>query len=150
MQPSLSVILPTCNAAENLGRVVGRLLDMLPDLAGSFEILIVDDASTDPTIEIADEWRRAYPQVRLIRHGWSWGRTAAVRTGRIEARGRHVIVVESLADFDPREIVRQWNSLCRPANSLPPMHAAKSAHGQRHMHRGPSFVRHLRQLTGAV
>ena len=149
MQPSLSVILPACNAAESLGPIVGGLLDMLPDLAGSFEIVIVDDASTDHTLEIADEWRRAYPQVRLIRHGWSWGMTAAVRTGRIEARGRHVIVVESLADFDRREIVRQWQRLTGPGD-LPQVRRPESAHHETQRARGPSFLRHLRQLTGAV
>ena len=157
MNPSLSVILPVCNAEETLGRVVGRLLEMLPDLAGSFEILIVDDASTDQTAEIADHWRRTFPQVRVIRHGWSWGNSAAVRTGRIESRGKHVLVVGSLRDFDPREIVRQWQEANRAAfqgDSAPEpeptrarLHRTEAAHGGLGRQREPSFLRHLRQLS---
>src|SRR5262245_59068484 len=116
MNPSLSVILPVCNAAESLGPVVCRLLELLPDLTPRFEILVVDDASTDHTAEIVDELKRTFPQVRMIRHGWSWGISAAVRTGRVECRGKQAIVVRSLGDFDPREIVRQWNELIRASD----------------------------------
>jgi glycosyltransferase involved in cell wall biosynthesis len=157
MNPSLSVILPVCNAGESLGPVVGRLVELLPDLAGSFEILIVDDASSDHTPEIADEWRRAYPQVRVVRHGWSWGTNAAVRTGRLAASGRHTIIVAALAGFDPREIVRQWQRLNVPAEQraekaaddsqpLPLVRRTEPAHGKVGQ-REPSFLRHLRQLS---
>ncbi len=161
MNPSLSVILPVCNAGESLGRVVGRLLELLPDLAGSFEILIVDDASSDHTLEIADEWRLAYPQVRIVRHSWSWGTSAAVRTGRLAADGRQVIVVPSLAEFNPRQFLRQWERLNLAAQEAPPAPAddlqplplvrrTESAHGEPRRPRQPSFLRHLRQLSETV
>ncbi|HUE69659.1 MAG TPA: glycosyltransferase family 2 protein [Pirellulaceae bacterium] len=159
MNPSLSVILPVCSAAESLERVVGRLLEMLPDLTGRFEILIVDDASTDNTPEIADELRRTYPQVRVIRHGWSWGTAAALRTGRRQCRGRHVIVVPALADFHPREIVRQWELLTseavpeRFAEALPQppvLRRSEPAHDEPRRQREPSFLRHLRQLSAGA
>jgi glycosyltransferase involved in cell wall biosynthesis len=161
MNPSLSVILPVCNAEETLGRVVSGLLDTLPDLTGSFEVLIVDDASTDHTPEIADDWRRTYPQVRVVRHGWSWGTAAAVRTGRLACRGQHVIVISSLDDFHPRDILRQWELLAVRGGTAPQitpvegatsqpqlLHRAESAHGQTRRQRSPSFLRHLRQLSG--
>lgn len=160
MNPSLSVILPVCSAAESLERVVGRLLEMLPDLTGRFEILIVDDASTDNTPEIADELRRTYPQVRVIRHGWSWGTAAALRTGRRQCRGRHVIVVPSLADFQPRDVVRQWELLTSPPphepqpnlakRDMPPpplLRRSEPAHDEPRRQREPSFLRHLRQIS---
>lgn len=163
MNPSLSVILPVSSAAESLGRVVGRLLEMLPDLTGRFEILIVDDASTDHTPEIADEWRRTYPQVRVIRHGWSWGTAAALRTGRLECRGQHVIVVRSLSDFQPREIVQQWELLTsEPAQEPQPrleerdvpqpplLRRTEPAHDEPRRQREPSFLRHLRQLSAGA
>jgi glycosyltransferase involved in cell wall biosynthesis len=162
MNPSLSVILPVCNAEECLRRVVGSLLDTLPDLAVAFEILVVDDASTDHSPEIADELRRAYPQVRVVRHGWSWGTSAAVRTGRLASRGQHVIVVSALDDGHPRDIVRQWEAL----KGLAVSHAVsdggddtrkpslvrrmESAHDESRRQREPSFLRHLRQLSDAV
>ncbi len=161
MNPSLSVILPVCNAEESLRRVVASLLDTLSDLAGGFEILVVDDASTDHSPEIADDLRRAYPQVRVARHGWSWGTSAAVRTGRLACRGQHVLVVSALDDFHPQDIMRQWEALTRPATAESlsdigsdsrqplPLRRTESAHGQTCSQREPSFLRHLRQLSDA-
>jgi dolichol-phosphate mannosyltransferase len=158
MNPSLSVIFPVSNAEESLRRVITSLLDMLPDLAGRFEVLIVDDASTDHTADIADDLRRAYPQVRVLRHGWSWGTSAAVRTGRLACRGQQVIVIPSLCDFNPRDIVRQWEALnCAQTDPAPQsaiensllLRRTESAHGETSRQREPSFLRHLRQLSDA-
>ena len=67
MNPSLSVILPLYNAEATLARQVGQLLDVLPDLATRFEILVVDDGSTDHTDEIAHDLRQQYPQLKIAR-----------------------------------------------------------------------------------
>ena len=159
MKPSLSVILPVRNAAESLGPVVCRLLELLPDLTPRFEIVVVDDASTDHTAEIADELRRTYPQVRVVRHGWSWGTSAAVRTGRIESRGQHAIIVRSPGELNPREIVRQWResevaAADRQRSTPEPepapssrLRRTESAHGDLGKEREPSFLKHLRQLS---
>ena len=55
MDRSLSIVLPVHNAQSTLARDVHILLDLMPDLTSQFEVLIVDDASTDDTGRIADE-----------------------------------------------------------------------------------------------
>ncbi len=92
MQPSLSYILPVHNAQDTLGRQVARLLDVLPDLAARFELVVVDDGSTDHTAEVAAELAHHYPQVRLASHARPRGSEAAVRTGVSCAAGEIVLV----------------------------------------------------------
>jgi hypothetical protein len=94
LNDSLSVIVPVCNAEATLARHVEHLLDMLPDLSSRFEIVVVDDGSSDHTVELAADLVRAYPQLRLIRHTQSQGRAAAIETGWRQARGKTVLVQE--------------------------------------------------------
>ena len=78
MDLSLSIVLPVHNAQNTLACDVHLLLELLPDITPRFEILIVDDASSDHTEEIAHELSLQYPQVRVKRHlrrqGQSGGR----------------------------------------------------------------------------
>ena len=94
MNPSLSVILPVHNAQEKLARQVSDILDILPDLSSQFQVLIVDDASTDATEEIAHELARTYPQVQLVRHTDHGGTSAAVQTG-FDSTSADVIYIQN-------------------------------------------------------
>jgi dolichol-phosphate mannosyltransferase len=157
MKPSLSVILPVHNAEEALVPVVGKLLEFLPELAARFEIVVVDDGSTDHTAEIADELRRLYPQVRLARHGWQWGLSAARRTGRLHCRGELILALESQDEVSPQELRQQWEQLLETTQrrrfsagdqrQLSPLIRSEPAHAAGPRQREPSFLRHLRQLS---
>ena len=72
MQRSLSVLLPVKDAQATLTASVHELLEVAADSSDRFELLIIDDGSTDATSEIAHELTYHYPQVGLIRHG-TWG-----------------------------------------------------------------------------
>ena len=82
-----TVILPAYNEAEALPEVLKSLHAALDS---TYEVLIVDDGSTDETPEIA----RTFP-FRLIRHQKNQGKGAAVRTGLAEARGDYIIVMDA-------------------------------------------------------
>jgi len=62
----LSLILPCYNEKDNLKPVVESALKILKEIAREFEIIIVDDGSTDGTGELAEELVNIYPQVRLM------------------------------------------------------------------------------------
>ena len=66
---SLSVLLPVKNAQATLNSAVHEILDVMTDSGDRFEVLIIDDGSTDATSEVAHELTRHYPQIRLVRHG---------------------------------------------------------------------------------
>jgi glycosyltransferase involved in cell wall biosynthesis len=76
-EPSLTLVVPFFNERENLPRVVGDLLAMARTRCRNFEILCVDDGSSDGS---ADAVPRA-PEVRLVAHPENRGLTAALRTG---------------------------------------------------------------------
>jgi glycosyltransferase involved in cell wall biosynthesis len=84
--PALSYFFPAHNEEANLGGLVEEALATLPSLAETFEIVIVDDGSSDGTPGIADELAAADPRVRAVHHATNRGYGAALRTGFAAAR----------------------------------------------------------------
>jgi glycosyltransferase involved in cell wall biosynthesis len=105
---SLSIIVPVRNAEATLAGHISRLLELLPDLTSRFEIVVVDDASADHTVDVARDLTREYPQVRLICHGEMKGKEAAVKTGLQWAGGRTVFVQEDPLAPSHTDLRRLW------------------------------------------
>src|SRR3954454_8560718 len=83
----LSYFFPAHNEAANLGPLVDEALEVLPTLARTFEIVIVDDGSRDETPEMADRLAAAHPDVvRAVHHPTNLGYGAALRSGLGAAR----------------------------------------------------------------
>lgn len=92
MQRSLSVLLPVKDAQATLIDSVHEVLDVVTDSKDPFEVIIIDDGSTDATIEVAHELACHYPQIRVVRHRTSQGREAAIRSGLQRSRGDVVVL----------------------------------------------------------
>ena len=117
MQRSLSVLLPVKNAQSTLNNAVHEILDVMTDSGDRFEVLIIDDGSTDATSEVAHELTRHYPQIRLVRHGKSRGRDAAIRTGLDRSQGEVVMLRNDQSGFSILERPSRTpsNASSRPA-----------------------------------
>ena len=109
MNDSLSIVVPVRNAERTLARQIARLLDVLPDLTGRFEVVVVDDGSTDHTVEVVRDLAAQYPQLRLIRHREPRGMEAAMRTGLQWATGRTVFVQEDPASLSSADLRQLWS-----------------------------------------
>jgi glycosyltransferase involved in cell wall biosynthesis len=83
---ALSFFFPAHNEAENIEALVAEALEVLPRLADEFEIIAVDDGSTDVTPQIADRLAASDPRVRAVHHDVNQGYGAAVRSGLSAAR----------------------------------------------------------------
>jgi dolichyl-phosphate beta-glucosyltransferase len=93
--PQLSVVIPAYNEAERLGPSLDRALEYLERRGGSFEVLVVDDGSSDATGRVAAAY--AARNVRLLTHPRNRGKGAALRTGVAATGGDRVLVSD--ADF---------------------------------------------------
>ena len=108
MERSLSVLLPVHNAQATLEDCVARILDVLPELTRRFDLLIIDDGSTDHTVEVAHELAQRYPQVRLALHSQRRGLGQAIRTGLAQTDGEMVFVHDTHPDMEPTDLPRLW------------------------------------------
>lgn len=85
--PCISVITPNYNHGHYLSELVAALADQTPQ---PLELLIIDDASTDNSIEIATKLSLQYPFVRLIQNSTNQGVVAAMNQGIQEAKGKYL------------------------------------------------------------
>jgi len=105
---SLSIILVVHNAQDCLARRVGEILDVLPELTPQFELLIVDDGSTDATEEVAQDLACRYPQVGVQRHANKKGTAAAAGTGMERTTGEIVFVLDDQSTINADDVRRLW------------------------------------------
>lgn len=95
----LSVVVPVYNERETIGKILARLAALpLP-----MEIIVVDDASTDGTIEIL-KFLETIPNLRMLYHEQNQGKGAAVRNGFAAAKGSVVIVQDADLEYNPADI----------------------------------------------
>lgn len=105
---SLSVVIPVHNGQSILTLAVGRILDVMPDLVGRFEVLIVDDGSNDGTEEAAWDLAARYTQVDYVRHPIPLGMAEAVRSGLEAVSGEYVLICEGSASMAVERMVAMW------------------------------------------
>jgi len=98
----VSVILPVYNEAENLRTLLSDLFANLEALEGGYEIVVVDDGSTDNTAIILRELNR--PQLRVIRLRRNTGQTAALMAGIRSSKGDVLISMDGDLQNDPADI----------------------------------------------
>jgi dolichol-phosphate mannosyltransferase len=105
MTPSVSIVLPAYNEAENLPAAVARSLAALANTEGDHEVIVVDDGSSDGTAEVARRLADEQPGVvRVLTHTRNLGYGAAIRTGFEHARGELVFYTDSDNQYDPEEL----------------------------------------------
>lgn len=104
--PWLSVVIPAFNEEANVEACYRELVPILEGLGRPFEVIAVDDGSTDRTFEILAELAAADPRLRLIRFRRNAGQTAALDAGFRAARGEVVVTMDADLQNDPRDIPR--------------------------------------------
>jgi glycosyltransferase involved in cell wall biosynthesis len=103
--PKLSIVVPAYNEERSLVHCIERLLT-IADTDLELEVLIVDDASTDGTLKLAQELMHQHAQVRVLRHAMNQGKGAALHTGFKQATGDFVAIQDADLEYDPRDLKR--------------------------------------------
>ena len=99
----LSVVIPVCNEAENVGPLAREIQAALADHQ-PFEIIFVDDGSTDGTVAAIQAVRASIPEIRLLQHSNRSGQSRAVCTGVEAARAEWVATLDGDGQNDPADI----------------------------------------------
>jgi glycosyltransferase involved in cell wall biosynthesis len=102
--PEISVFLPVFNEEGNITPLSRSLTKALDQLARSYEIIYVDDGSTDGSLNLLREIAAADPRVRVIALRRNYGQTAALSAGIDHARGQILVSMDSDLQNDPFDI----------------------------------------------
>lgn len=100
----ISVVLPVFNESAILEELTSRIVNVLKPCGYRFEIVYVDDGSTDGSADLLDRIAAANPQVRVVHFSRNFGHQAAVQAGLEEAKGDAIIVMDSDLQDDPRAL----------------------------------------------
>lgn len=106
-----SVVVPVHNEAGNVATLVGEIASALDGRA--FEMVFVDDASTDETRTKLVELKAAYPMLRVVGHRKNAGQSRAIRTGILSARGPVVGTLDGDGQNDPADLPDLYRQLTR-------------------------------------
>src|SRR6266536_3908142 len=103
----LSVVIPVKNEAGNIAPLVAEIARALDERV-RYEIIYVDDGSTDSTAAEIRRLQASIPQLRLLRHARSCGQSAAIRSAVKAAGGRWIATLDGDGQNDPADIPALW------------------------------------------
>lgn len=102
--PKISLIAPIYNEAPNIERFFDEVIPVLEKTDPGFEIIAVDDGSTDGSYELLAAVHEKDPRVKVIRFRANFGQTAAFAAGFDKARGEIIITIDADLQNDPADI----------------------------------------------
>lgn len=114
--PGLSFFFPAYNDGGTIASLVIRAVQVASRLTPDFEVIVVNDGSTDATADITNELARTYPQVRVIHHARNRGYGGALRTGFAATTKDLIAYTDGDAQYDPAEVELLWNRLTADAD----------------------------------
>lgn len=112
-QVELSIVAPMFNEEENVGETVRRVREAMAAFEGGWELVIVDDGSTDCSRARAEAEAARDPRIRVAGYTPNAGRGRALRAGFDAARGRFVASVDFDLSYEPSHILRMHQALAR-------------------------------------
>jgi glycosyltransferase involved in cell wall biosynthesis len=102
--PSISVFFPALNDAASLQKLIPRAREVLQALTEDFEIIVVDDGSTDPTAEVLGRLQHEIPCLRVVHHPRNLGYGAALQSGFRSATKDLVFYTDGDGQYDVQEL----------------------------------------------
>ena len=106
-----SVVVPVFNEEENLEKLVLSLIEQLECLGKSFELVFVDDASTDRSFSVLTSIGKKDPRIKALRFRCNRGQTAALMAGIKASKGEIIITMDADLQNDPKDIPEMVKTL---------------------------------------
>src|ERR1700728_358864 len=104
LPPEISLVIPVYNENENLGPLAEEIRQSMGRVGKPYEVLFVDDGSTDGSFEVMRELAARDAAVRVIRHSRNAGQSAALDSGFRHARGGVVVTLDADMQNDPADV----------------------------------------------
>lgn len=111
MKPLISVVVPVFNEAKNVPRLIGSIQDVFAPLAYEYEILFVDDGSTDGSPSLMEDIQKQNSHVGFVALSRNFGKEVALSAGIAHARGTAVVLIDADLQHPPAlipELIREW------------------------------------------
>ncbi len=119
--PDLSILIPVHNEQDNLTQLINEIVVVMPQALslGAFEIIIVDDGSTDSTQSEILPLLESVSALRVLVHSRRAGKSRALKTGFDACRGRWIATLDGDGQNDPADLARLWPELASgPENAM--------------------------------
>ena len=104
MQPDISVVVPMKNEAPNVVELYQEITTAMEAYGRPYELIAVDDGSTDDTFKLLAQLQHTDSRLRVIRFRRNFGQTAGFAAGFAYARGRYIVTMDGDLQNDPRDI----------------------------------------------
>src|SRR3989338_11101949 len=101
---NVSILVPVFNEEANLPELLERLLKTARGTGKSFEIILIDDGSSDGSVKIIKDATKGNPELKLIRFNRNYGQHSALFAGFAEAQGDIVVTLDADLQNPPEEI----------------------------------------------
>ena len=111
VQPGISVVVPLYNEVDSLKKLLEQLLEAMRPMKEPFELVLVDDGSTDGTGKLLQELARTTPEVVAVLLRRNYGQTPAMAAGFDMSRGHVIVTMDGDLQNDPGDIPRIINRL---------------------------------------
>ncbi len=103
--PEISVVIPLFNEEDSLQELSSRLKQQLdPMTHGKYEVIFVDDGSTDSSYAVLQQIHRANPRMKVVRFRRNYGKSAGLAVGFERAQGKYVFTMDADLQDDPNEL----------------------------------------------
>jgi len=113
----LSVVIPAYNEAESIPLLVDEVCNCRETVV-NYEISVVDDCSSDNTLEALQSSRRQHPRLRVLHHGSRSGQSAAICSGVQAARAQLIATLDGDGQNDPVDIMNLYRAMERMQDDL--------------------------------
>ena len=111
MSLEISIIVPAYNESKSLQSLVGEITAVLSKIGKQYEIIVVDDGSTDETFSVLLKLQKQYPYINIIQLRRNFGQSAALDAGIKHSKGKVLVTIDADGQNDPKDIPKMLDQL---------------------------------------